>query len=161
MSIRTIATHVTAPTQFIQVGPEAYAYRRFGVGPGFPLLFLQHFTGTLDNWDPAVTDALAAGRDVINLGVGDPDRPTPWKIGASGEAGCAGAASGAAESAMEYGFCERPIGRWPLVSHSDSRRSTHTRVPVYLRRSFANGREGSRAYEAVSGAARCARVDYL
>ena len=35
------------------------------VGPGLPLLFLQHFTGTLDNWDPAVTDALASGREVI------------------------------------------------------------------------------------------------
>jgi pimeloyl-ACP methyl ester carboxylesterase len=29
------------------------------------VLFLQHFTGTLDNWDPAVTDALASGREVI------------------------------------------------------------------------------------------------
>jgi pimeloyl-ACP methyl ester carboxylesterase len=37
------------------------------------LLFLQHFTGTLDNWDPAVTDPLASGREVIlfdNAGVG-------------------------------------------------------------------------------------------
>src|SRR5678815_301615 len=34
---------------------------------------LQHFTGTLDNWDPAVTDPLASGREVIlfdNAGVG-------------------------------------------------------------------------------------------
>jgi pimeloyl-ACP methyl ester carboxylesterase len=28
-------------------------------------LCLQHFTGTLDNWDPSVTDALASGREVI------------------------------------------------------------------------------------------------
>jgi pimeloyl-ACP methyl ester carboxylesterase len=28
-------------------------------------LFLQHFTGTLDNWDPAVTDSLALGRPVV------------------------------------------------------------------------------------------------
>ena len=47
MSTRTIATHATAPTQFIQVGRETYAYRCFGAGPGLPLLFLQHFTGTL------------------------------------------------------------------------------------------------------------------
>jgi hypothetical protein len=33
--------------------------------PGLPLLFLQHFTGALDNWDPAVTDPLALGRSVI------------------------------------------------------------------------------------------------
>jgi pimeloyl-ACP methyl ester carboxylesterase len=55
----------TAPTQFLQMGNETYAYRRFGSGPGLPLLFLQHFTGTFDNWDPAVTDPLASGREVI------------------------------------------------------------------------------------------------
>jgi hypothetical protein len=38
---------------------ERYAYRRFGGGSGLPLLLLRHFTGTLDNWDPALTDALA------------------------------------------------------------------------------------------------------
>jgi pimeloyl-ACP methyl ester carboxylesterase len=50
-----------------------YAYRRFGGGDALPLLCLQHFTGTLDNWDPAVIDPLAAGREVIlfdNAGVG-------------------------------------------------------------------------------------------
>jgi pimeloyl-ACP methyl ester carboxylesterase len=55
----------TAATQFLQADSETYAYRRFGSGPGLPLLFLQHFTGTLDNWDPAVTDALASGREVV------------------------------------------------------------------------------------------------
>src|SRR3954467_13715263 len=61
----TPASNVTAPTQFIQTGRETYAYRRFGEGPGLPLLCLQHFTGTLDNWDPAVTDPIARGREVI------------------------------------------------------------------------------------------------
>ena len=54
---------------------HSYAYRRFGNGAGLPLLCLQHFTGTLDNWDPAVTDPLASGREVIlfdNAGVGVP-----------------------------------------------------------------------------------------
>jgi pimeloyl-ACP methyl ester carboxylesterase len=66
-------SNVTAPTQFLQVNSETYAYRRFGNGSGVPLLFLQHFTGTLDNWDPAVTDPLAPGREVIlfeSAGVG-------------------------------------------------------------------------------------------
>jgi pimeloyl-ACP methyl ester carboxylesterase len=54
-----------APTQFIQTNLEKYAYRRFGKESGLPLLCLQHFTGTLDNWDPAVTDPLALGREVI------------------------------------------------------------------------------------------------
>jgi pimeloyl-ACP methyl ester carboxylesterase len=56
---------ITAPTRFIETRLETYAYRRFGAGAAPPLLFLQHFTGTLDNWDPAVTDGLAAGREVI------------------------------------------------------------------------------------------------
>src|ERR1700681_236838 len=59
------ASNTTAPTQFIQTKLEKYAYRRFGKGQGLPLLCLQHFTGTLDNWDPAVTDPLALGREVI------------------------------------------------------------------------------------------------
>jgi len=73
MSAIKTPSNITAPTQFLQVKNEKYAYRRFGKGPGLPLLFLQHFTGTLDNWDPAVTDPLALGREVIlfeNAGVG-------------------------------------------------------------------------------------------
>ncbi len=64
---------ITARTQFLHAKNETYAYRRFGHGPGGPLLCLQHFMGTLDNWDPAVTDALASGREIIlfdNAGVG-------------------------------------------------------------------------------------------
>src|SRR5262245_17369321 len=66
-------SNTSAPTQFLDAKNERYAYRRFGIGPGLPLLFLQHFTGTLDNWDSAVTDPLANGREVIlfdNAGVG-------------------------------------------------------------------------------------------
>jgi pimeloyl-ACP methyl ester carboxylesterase len=59
------SSNVAAPTQFIEVKDTRYAYRRFGAGPALPLLCLQHFTGTLDNWDPAVTDPLASGREVI------------------------------------------------------------------------------------------------
>src|SRR5882757_4100567 len=64
----------SAPTQFLEAsGGARYAYRRFGDGSGLPLLLLQHFTGTLDNWDPALTDALARERELIlfdNAGVG-------------------------------------------------------------------------------------------
>jgi pimeloyl-ACP methyl ester carboxylesterase len=66
-------SNITAPTQFLQAANETYAYRRFGGGPAPPLICLQHFTGTLDNWDPAVTDVLASGREVIlfdNAGIG-------------------------------------------------------------------------------------------
>jgi pimeloyl-ACP methyl ester carboxylesterase len=73
MATTTTASNISAATQFLQVKNDAYAYRRFGSGPGRPLLCLQHFMGTLDNWDPAVTDPLAAAREVIlfnNAGVG-------------------------------------------------------------------------------------------
>jgi pimeloyl-ACP methyl ester carboxylesterase len=69
----TSPSNITVPAQFIETKLETYAYRRFGKGPGLPLLCLQHFTGTLDNWDPAVTDPLALGREVIlfeNAGLG-------------------------------------------------------------------------------------------
>ena len=43
-----------------------FAYRRFGRDAAeLPLMLLQHFRGNLDNWDPALTDALAAEREVI------------------------------------------------------------------------------------------------
>src|ERR1700694_2829512 len=65
VSSTATASNTTASTQYVTVADSTYAYRRFGSGPGVPLLFLQHFTGTLDNWDPAVTDPLALGREVI------------------------------------------------------------------------------------------------
>jgi pimeloyl-ACP methyl ester carboxylesterase len=49
-----------------------YAYRETGSG-GTPLVLLQHFRGNLDDWDPALIDALALSRRVIafdNVGVG-------------------------------------------------------------------------------------------
>src|SRR5712672_543658 len=73
MSAIKMAGNAGAPTKFIQANNHSYAYRRFGNGSGRPLLCLQHFTGTLDNWDPAVTDPLASGREVIlfdNTGIG-------------------------------------------------------------------------------------------
>ena len=66
-------SNITAQTQFLETPKETYAYRRFGKKSKTPLLLLQHFTGTLDNWNPWVTDPLAAQHDVIlfdNAGVG-------------------------------------------------------------------------------------------
>jgi pimeloyl-ACP methyl ester carboxylesterase len=56
-----------------------YAYRDTG-GGGAPLVLLQHFRGNLDNWDPALIDALASARRVItfdNAGVGGSTGTTP------------------------------------------------------------------------------------
>jgi hypothetical protein len=83
------ASNVTAPTRVMKVGEQGYAYRRFGSGAGLPLLCLQHFTGTMDNWDPAVTDPLAAGREVIlfdNAGVGRSSGSVPTIAGMTAHA---------------------------------------------------------------------------
>lgn len=60
-------THLTAPTQFIEVDGAIFAYRRWGNADSSnpPLLFLQHFRGGMDNWDPLMTDGLAANQEVI------------------------------------------------------------------------------------------------
>ena len=60
-----------------------YAYRDTGGGDGaVPLVLLQHFRGNLDNWDPALIDALAARRVVTfdNAGVGGSTGTTPDTI---------------------------------------------------------------------------------
>jgi pimeloyl-ACP methyl ester carboxylesterase len=58
-------THQTARTQFVDAGGVQFAFRRFGRPGVAPLVMLQHFRGNLDNWDPALTDALSAEREVI------------------------------------------------------------------------------------------------
>src|SRR5260370_2500956 len=55
----------TVPTQFVEANGIRFAYRRWGKRSGLPLVFNQHFTGNLDNWDPAVLDGLAKDREVI------------------------------------------------------------------------------------------------
>src|SRR6266481_5648722 len=60
-----VHTHQTAPTQFVEANGIRFAYRRFGKVVGVPLVFNQHFTGTMDHWDPAVTDGFAREREVI------------------------------------------------------------------------------------------------
>ena len=59
--------HLTAPTRYIEVNDAKFAYRRWGNASSGqpPLLFVQHFRGGMDHWDPLLTDGLAAGREVI------------------------------------------------------------------------------------------------
>src|SRR5712672_3298597 len=97
-------SHQTAPTQFVEANGIRFAYRRCGKAPefdpelfldgidppywaelnrsigGVPLVFNQHFTGTMDHWDPAVTDGLAKDREVIlfnNAGVSSSSGEVP------------------------------------------------------------------------------------
>jgi pimeloyl-ACP methyl ester carboxylesterase len=72
--------HQTAPTQFVEANGIRFAYRRFGKPGGAPLVFNQHFRGTMDYWDPAVTDRLAKNREVIlfnNAGVSSSSGKVP------------------------------------------------------------------------------------
>src|SRR3981189_3742139 len=79
---------VTAPTQFVATNGIRFAYRRFGLGGGAPLLFMQHFRGGMDHWEPAVTDDFAKNRPVIlfdNAGVASSSGETPDTIDAMAE----------------------------------------------------------------------------
>src|SRR5688572_8617993 len=83
MSITTIESSTTAPTQFVRGKTETYAYRRVGGGIRRPLICLQHFTGTLDNWDPAVANPLGSDREVIlfdSAGVGRSTGKVPTTV---------------------------------------------------------------------------------
>jgi len=54
-----------------------------GKESGTPLVFLQHFRGTLDNWDPAVVNGLAKDRPVVlfdNAGIARSGGQTPDNV---------------------------------------------------------------------------------
>jgi pimeloyl-ACP methyl ester carboxylesterase len=76
-------SHHTAPTQFVEAAGIRFAYRRFGKSGGVPLVFNMHFTGTMDHWDPSVTDGLAATREVIlfnNAGISNSSGEVPTRV---------------------------------------------------------------------------------
>lgn len=79
----TTYTHDTVPTQYVEANGIRFAYRRFGRTGGVPIVLNIHFRGTMDHWDPAVTDGLAREREVIlfdNAGIGASSGETPSTI---------------------------------------------------------------------------------
>jgi alpha/beta hydrolase fold len=81
-------THTNAATLYVAAKGIRFAYRRFGEPNGTPLLFMQHFRGGMDHWDPAVTDGFARSRPVIlfdNAGVAGSSGKTPQTIEAMAE----------------------------------------------------------------------------
>jgi pimeloyl-ACP methyl ester carboxylesterase len=73
-------THQTAATQFVEANGIRFAYRRFGEPGAVPLVFNMHFMGTMDHWDPAVSDGFAKDREVIlfdNAGVSSSSGEVP------------------------------------------------------------------------------------
>jgi len=81
-----MSTQQTARTQYVDVEGIKFAYRRFGHRSDVPLVFLMHFRGTMDHWDPALINSLALTRELIlldNSGVGKsggeiPDNYPQW-----------------------------------------------------------------------------------
>lgn len=66
-------TAATTPTRHVDVNGTRFAYRELGPDSGVPLVFLHHFTATIDDWDPRVLDGIAAERRVLvfdNRGIG-------------------------------------------------------------------------------------------
>jgi len=73
----------TAETRFVEADGIRFAYRRLGRRDGVPLVLLQHFTGTMDTWDPDVVDGLAVACPVIlfdNAGVSRSSGTTPTNV---------------------------------------------------------------------------------
>src|SRR5271168_4999163 len=73
-------SHQTASTQFVEANGVRFAYSRFGKAGGMPLVFNMHYLGTMDYWDPTVTDGLARDREVIlfdNAGVSSSSGEVP------------------------------------------------------------------------------------
>lgn len=72
--------HNNAKTNFIRVKGVDYAYRSWGKEGGIPLLLLPGTGGSMDDWDPAVTNGLAKQYKVIifdNKGVASSNGTTP------------------------------------------------------------------------------------
>ncbi|TCV94674.1 pimeloyl-ACP methyl ester carboxylesterase [Luteibacter rhizovicinus] len=76
-------THQTAPTRYVDANGIRFAYRRFGKAGGVPLVLNMHFIGTMDHWDPAITDGFAKDREVIlfdNAGIASSTGEVPTTI---------------------------------------------------------------------------------
>jgi pimeloyl-ACP methyl ester carboxylesterase len=72
--------HNNAKTNFIRIKGVDYAYRSWGKEGGIPLLLLPGTGGSMDDWDPAVTNGLAKQYKVIifdNKGVASSNGTTP------------------------------------------------------------------------------------
>ena len=97
----------------------SYAYRRFGnAAAGVPVVFLQHFRGNIDNWDPALPGRLHRPGDRPDASRRCPP-PHPGWHGAEGRPGHAGVDTGRGQ--------ERGIGRRRLPG----RLIPHAKLTIY------------------------------
>ncbi len=78
-----VTAYKDAPTKTVIAGGVTFAYRELGPTGGIPVVFFVHLAATLDNWDPRIVDAVAAGRRVIafdNRGVGASSGRVPGTV---------------------------------------------------------------------------------
>ena len=78
----------TTETRYAQGELARYGYREFGLEGEVPIVLLNRYKGTLDDWDPHFLDVLAKKRLVItvdNVGVGYTDGTAPASIGEMAE----------------------------------------------------------------------------
>src|SRR3982074_1352700 len=82
-----MTTHQTAPMQFVEANGIRFAYRRFGQAGGVPIVFNQHYIGTMAYWDPRVKNGRRRDREVIlfdNAGVSSSSGEVPTTFEAMG-----------------------------------------------------------------------------
>ncbi|MFI5606967.1 alpha/beta fold hydrolase [Amycolatopsis sp. NPDC051903] len=100
----------SAPTLRVEGKLATYAYRDFGQRTASPpLVLLQRFRGTLDHWDPAFLEPLAARRRVVlfdSAGVNESSGTVPDTI--------EGMAAAAADFLEALGFTEADLFGWSM-----------------------------------------------
>ena len=98
-----------SPIQWLETANGRLAYRLDGPGGGIPLLLLQRFRGTMDDWDPAFIAAISVDRRVIRFdsaGIGRSEGQVPDTI--------AGMAAVAAGVVAQLGLTQVDVLGWSL-----------------------------------------------
>ncbi|MDO4267364.1 MAG: alpha/beta hydrolase [Eubacteriales bacterium] len=73
----------TAKTNIIPAAGTRFAWRGLGDAPGTPIVFFSYLMSSMDDWDPAIADGLAAHFRIFlfdNRGVGRSEGKTPSTI---------------------------------------------------------------------------------
>ncbi|PVZ41049.1 pimeloyl-ACP methyl ester carboxylesterase [Pseudomonas sp. CC120222-01a] len=106
--MKSSATAITAPTQFVEVNDRRLAYRT--IGSGQPLVLLVRYRGTMDDWDPLFLDKLVERGFQVTLfdysGLGQSSGTASYNPGAL--------AKDAIELIQALGLGKVVIGGWSL-----------------------------------------------
>jgi pimeloyl-ACP methyl ester carboxylesterase len=99
----------SVPVREVESASGRLAFRRLGPEGGLSLLLCQRFRGTIDDWDPALVDVLAAERDVILF-----DSPGVSLSGGVAPATVAGMADAALELVSVIGLERLDLFGWSM-----------------------------------------------